>query len=199
MAGTQLYEENVWEEDLLWREEAARNLPCEVFLPQHVAGDRRVPGRGDLRWWIHRFGLHCAQVVVADMVVHHGGEGWREGQASRGKKRMITTHAWRPDNFIWISTLWDWRKMSFPTDIVSLAIRISAQKVSSDRKLGAPPKKKNYLRVFLSCSINPFMPCITEKVARMEAAKYAKTDSRSWPQVKLHQSWALTALLYCLN
>lgn len=73
--------------------EAAWNLPCEVFLPQHVAGNRRVPGRGDLRWRIHRLGLHCAQVVVTDMVVHHGGEGWREGQASRGKKRMITTHA----------------------------------------------------------------------------------------------------------
>lgn len=86
-------------------EEAAWNLPCEVFLPQHVAGNRRVPGWGDLWWRIHRLGLHCAQVVVADMVVHHGGEGWREGQASRGKKRMITTDAWIKVKLISISTL----------------------------------------------------------------------------------------------
>lgn len=74
-------------------EEAALNLPREVFLPQHVAGNWRVPGRGDLRRRIHWLGLHRAHVVVADMVVHHGGEGWREGQASRGKRRMITTRA----------------------------------------------------------------------------------------------------------
>lgn len=30
---------------------------------------------------------------MADMVVHHGGEGWREGQASKGKERMIKTQA----------------------------------------------------------------------------------------------------------
>lgn len=74
------------------------NLPCEVFLPQHVAGDRRIPGRGHLGWWVHWLGLHCPHIVVADVVVHHCGEGWREGQASRGKERMITTQAYREDH-----------------------------------------------------------------------------------------------------
>lgn len=69
------------------------NLPCEVFLPHHVAGNWRVPGRGDLGRRVHWFGFHCAHVVVADVVVHHGGEGWGEGQANRGKERMITTQA----------------------------------------------------------------------------------------------------------
>lgn len=82
------YEHNVWGE-----EEPVCNLPREVFLPQHVAGNRRVPGRGDLGRRVHRLGLHCPHVVVADMVVDHGGEGWREGQASRGKERMIKAQA----------------------------------------------------------------------------------------------------------
>lgn len=69
------------------------DLPGEVFLPEHGAGNWRIPGRGDLGWRVHWLGLHCPQVVVADMVVHHGGEGWREGQASKGKERMITTQA----------------------------------------------------------------------------------------------------------
>lgn len=76
-----------------FKEEPVCNLPGEVFLPHHVAGNWRVPGRGDLGRWVHWLGVHCPQVVVADMVVHHGGEGWREGQASRGKERMITTQA----------------------------------------------------------------------------------------------------------
>lgn len=69
------------------------NLPCEVFLPHHVAGNRRVPGRGDLGWRVHWLWLHRPHVVMADVVVHHCWEGWREGQASRGKERMITTQA----------------------------------------------------------------------------------------------------------
>lgn len=67
------------------------NTPCEVFLPHHVAGNWRVPGRGDLGRWVHWLRFHCPHVVVADVVVYHGGEGWREGQTSRGKERMITT------------------------------------------------------------------------------------------------------------
>lgn len=69
------------------------NLPREVFLPKHVAGYGRVPWRGHLGWRVYWFWLHCPHVVVADVVVHHGGEGWREGQASRGKERMIKTSA----------------------------------------------------------------------------------------------------------
>lgn len=69
------------------------NLPREVFLPKHVAWHRRVPRRGDLRRWIHRLRLHSPHVIVADVVVYHGGKGWREGQASRGKERMIKTQA----------------------------------------------------------------------------------------------------------
>lgn len=76
-----------------FKEELICSLPCEIFLPQHVAGNWRVPGRGNLGRRVDWLGLHCPQVVVADMVVHHGGEGWREGQASRGKERMITTQA----------------------------------------------------------------------------------------------------------
>lgn len=68
------------------------NLPGEVLLPQHVARNRWVPGRGDLGRLVHWLGLHRPQIVVADMVVYHGGEGWREGQTSRGKERMIKTH-----------------------------------------------------------------------------------------------------------
>lgn len=68
------------------------NLPGEVLLPQHVAGNRWVPGWGHLGRLVHWLGLHRPKIVVADMVVYHGGEGWREGQASRGKERMIKTH-----------------------------------------------------------------------------------------------------------
>lgn len=69
------------------------NVPREVFLPQHVAGNWRVPGRGDLGRRVHGLRLHCPHVVVADVVVHHGRKGWREGHASRGKEKMITTQA----------------------------------------------------------------------------------------------------------
>lgn len=73
-------------------EEVGCNIPCEVFLSQHVTGNWRVPGRGDLGRRVHWLGLHRPHVVVADVVVHHGGKGWREGQASRGKEHMITQH-----------------------------------------------------------------------------------------------------------
>lgn len=72
-------------------EEPVCNLPREVFLPHHVAGNGRVPGRGNLGRRVHWFRLHRPHVVVADVVVHHGGEGWREGQTNKGKERMITT------------------------------------------------------------------------------------------------------------
>lgn len=78
------------EEDHSWKKPVF-NVPREVFLPHHVAGNGRVPGRGDLGWRVHWLGFHSPHVAVADVVVHHGGEGWREGQASRGKERMITT------------------------------------------------------------------------------------------------------------
>lgn len=84
------------EEDHSWKKPVF-NLPREVFLPHHVAGNGRVPGRGDLGWRVHWLGFHSPHVVVADVVVHHGGEGWREGQASRGKERMITTPVQQQD------------------------------------------------------------------------------------------------------
>lgn len=64
--------------------------PGEVLLPQHVAWDWRVPRGRDLGWGVHWFLFHASHVshagVVADVVVYHGGEGWREAEASRGKK-----------------------------------------------------------------------------------------------------------------
>lgn len=84
------YECRVSEESHSWGEPVC-SLPCEVFLPHHVAGNGRVPGRGDLGRRVNWLGFHSPHVAVADVVVHHGGEGWREGQASRGKERMITT------------------------------------------------------------------------------------------------------------
>lgn len=67
------------------------NLPCEVFFSEHVAWNRRVPGRGNLGWRVNGLRLHWPHVVMADVVIYRGGEGWREGQTSRGKERMITT------------------------------------------------------------------------------------------------------------
>lgn len=54
-----------------------------------MAGDWGVPGGSDLGGLVHRLGLHGPHVghagVVADVVVDHGGKGWREGETSRGK------------------------------------------------------------------------------------------------------------------
>lgn len=71
-------------------EEPDSNQPCEVFLSKHVARNWWVPRRGDLRGRVRWLRFHCPHVVVADMVVHHGGEGWRESQTNRGKEIMIT-------------------------------------------------------------------------------------------------------------
>lgn len=89
-----------------WVKKETQIWPGEVFLPQHVAWDRRVPRGRDLGRRVHWFRIHASHVchagVVADVVVHHGGEGWREAETSRGKKgrwfHQVTTenmlHGW---------------------------------------------------------------------------------------------------------
>lgn len=73
---------NRWVNSWLW--------PGEVFLPQHVSWDRWVPRWGNLGWLVHWFRLHAPHVghagIVSDVVVHHGGEGWREAETSKREK-----------------------------------------------------------------------------------------------------------------
>ncbi len=76
---------NRWVNPWLW--------PGEVLLPQHVAWDWGVPRGGDLGRRVRWFRLHASHVghagVVSDVVVHHGGEGWREAETSKGKKGQM--------------------------------------------------------------------------------------------------------------
>lgn len=73
---------NGWVNSWLW--------PGEVLFPQHVPWNRGVPRGSDLGWLVYWFRLHAPHVghagVVSDVVVHHGGKGWREAETNKEKK-----------------------------------------------------------------------------------------------------------------
>lgn len=74
----------------------ARVLPSEVLLGQHVPGDRRVSGGGDLRRSrIADLALHCPKItqagIMAYVVVSQGSKSWdqeKERKVQRWSRKV---------------------------------------------------------------------------------------------------------------